>query len=289
MSAIWPAVLYALFIWWFSTGIILLADRMKGVSGRGMLIAASVLSIVAVAALVGVRDMATPFGAFVGFTAGLVLWGWHEVSFLSGVVTGPRRGDCPQNARGWKRFVFATQTLIHHELAIAFTALALWLLLAGTANAVGLWTFAILWVMRLSAKLNIFLGVPNVTEEFLPARLAYLKTYFRNRSINGLFPVSITLGTALAFWLGHGALMSGATVFQATSFALLSVLTALAVIEHWFLVLPFRDAALWRWYLEKNNREETKTAAANTSEASLSAHPITGHLAAPETALRRQS
>ena len=26
----------------------------------------------------------------------------------------------------------------------------------------------VLWVMRVSAKLNVFLGVPNLTEEFLP-------------------------------------------------------------------------------------------------------------------------
>ena len=39
----------------------------------------------------------------------------------------------------------------------------------GGANQVGTWTFLVLWVMRLSAKLNVFLGVPNLTER-VPAR-----------------------------------------------------------------------------------------------------------------------
>jgi putative photosynthetic complex assembly protein 2 len=41
-------------------------------------------------------------------------------------------------------------------------------------NQVGTGTFAVLWVMRISAKLNLFLGVRNLSEELLPPHLAYL-------------------------------------------------------------------------------------------------------------------
>ena len=252
MSAIWLPILFAVFLWWFSTGAVLLADRMKRISSSNALLAASLLSVAAIAALLMTRDDATAAGAYVGFTAGLVLWGWHEVSFLSGVITGPRRGDCPTPARGWRRFIYAAQTLIHHEIAIAITVLALGIFFLGSANPIGFWTFTILWIMRLSAKMNIFFGVPNVTEEFLPARLTYLKTYFRKAPMNTFFPVSITLGTALTFWLFHGALLPEATPYETASYALLATLAGLAIVEHWFLVLPLRDAALWRWYLGKN-------------------------------------
>ena len=47
------------------------------------------------------------------------------------------------------------------------------------ANQVGLWTFVILWAMRQSAKLNVFLGVRNLSEEFLPEHLRYLETSLR--------------------------------------------------------------------------------------------------------------
>jgi putative photosynthetic complex assembly protein 2 len=32
-------------------------------------------------------------------------------------------------------------------------------------------------------------------------------------------------------------------------FALLSALSALALLEHWFMVLPLPDEKLWRWML----------------------------------------
>lgn len=287
MSNLWLPILYALFLWWFSTGIILLADRLPRVGLRTGVVVTSVAALVALAALFLVRDLVTPAGALIGFTAGLVLWGWHEVSFLSGAVTGPRRGDCPPGATGWRRFVFATQTLIHHEIAIAVTVAVLGIAFIDAANAVGFWTFALLWVMRLSAKLNIFLGVPNITEEFLPERLTYLKTYFRTRAINLLFPFSVTFGTGLAFWLGHGALLYDVSPFTTTAYALLATLTTLAVIEHWFLVLPIRDAALWRWYLIEKHRDRVSASATSTDHSPTP--PIgRGPIGAP-TLLRRQS
>ena len=39
-------------------------------------------------------------------------------------------------------------------------------------NQVATWTFALLWVMRLSAKFNLFLGVRNRGEEFGPIKNA---------------------------------------------------------------------------------------------------------------------
>jgi hypothetical protein len=48
---------------------------------------------VALAAVIAVwltRDMVTVSGAFIAFTAGLALWGWHEVSFLTGMRSPAR-------------------------------------------------------------------------------------------------------------------------------------------------------------------------------------------------------
>lgn len=247
---------FALFLWWFSTGVILLADRMPRVTPRATFVVASLFGVAAIAAAWLTRDMATVSGAFIGFTAGLALWGWHEVSFLTGIITGPRRDTCPAGAAGWKRFVYAAQTLIHHEVAIALTLVGLAAMLWGADNQTALWTFAILWGMRLSTKFNIFLGVPNITEEFLPSHLEHLKSYFRNRALNMLFPVSVTAGTILTVWLGQQALAT--TPPAQTTFVLLTTLAALGVIEHWFLVLPWRDEELWRWYLKQPQPEPTK-------------------------------
>lgn len=287
---------FALFLWWFSTGVILLADRLPRITPRATMAVASLFGIAAIVAVWLTRDVMTVSGAFIAFTAGLAFWGWHEVSFLTGTITGPRRTDCPSDAKGWQRFRYATQTLIHHELAIALTVVGLVAALWTAGNQTALWTFMILWAMRLSTKFNIFLGVPNITEEFLPSHLEHLKSYFRNRALNLLFPLSVTAGTLLTAWLAQQAL--GAVPPTQTTFVLLTTLAALGVIEHWFLVLPWRDEELWRWYLrrplpdsvgeaEKSSIERStitqKADQRRASDAFSDAHSNRGHFTMTDT------
>jgi len=189
------AILYALFIWWFSTGLILYLD---GLPRRTFSWSMIVMTVIALAALYGLWFTGSDTsltGAYLSFTCGLLIWAWHELSFLTGCVTGPRRTPCPEVSGFWTRFRYASETVIHHELAIAATAALMAALTWGAANQIGLWTFVILWLMRLSAKLNIFLGVANLAEEFLPPHLRYLESYFRRRPLNLLFPVSVTVST----------------------------------------------------------------------------------------------
>ncbi len=106
----------------------------------------------------------------------------------------------------------------------------------------------ILWILRLSAKVNVYLGVPNLTEEFLPKHLQYLKTYFCHRPMNMFFPVSITgatIATAMLAWMASDA----TTNASAASATILATLMGLALVEHWFMVLPFDSTQLWRWGL----------------------------------------
>ena len=79
--------------------------------------------------------------------------------------------------------------------------------------------------MRLSTKLNIYLGVPNFSTEILPAQLAYLKSYFRTRAFNALMPLSLALAAALTGWLAMQALASSGPV--ATRWSLLAGLALL--------------------------------------------------------------
>lgn len=119
----------------------------------------------------------------------------------------------------------------------------------------GLWTFLILWIMRLSAKLNVYLGVPNLTEQFLPQHLLYLKSYFCRKPMNGLFPISVTASTVIAALLVIKA-AAAITPFEAASLTFLATLMSLAVLEHWFLVIPLPAANLWSWGL-KSRRVDT--------------------------------
>jgi putative photosynthetic complex assembly protein 2 len=112
---------------------------------------------------------------------------------------------------------------------------------------VGLWTFMTLWVMRQSAKLNIFLGVRNLGENFLPPHIAYMKTYFKRAPMNVLFPFSVTLATGAAILVWWHLVDGAASPFETAGLSLVGTLLALGALEHWLLVLPLPTEALWRW------------------------------------------
>lgn len=243
-------VLYALFLWWFSTGLILYLDGLPQRSFRWSMLACTGVALLSLWGLAATRDDTSVLGAYAAFTYGLLIWGWHEMSFLMGYVTGPRRVPCPEGCQGWRHLGHATAAILWHELAIAVTALVMVSLTWGGANQVGTWIFMVLWVMRLSAKFNVYLGVPNLTEEFLPQHLSYLKSFMRKRPMNALFPISVTIGTIVATRLVDRAWGAGEGSFEATAYTFVAVLLALAILEHWFLVLPLPDAALWSWALK---------------------------------------
>ena len=252
------ALAFALVLWWISTGVILWLNRRPHASYRWRLAGASAVAAVAVAALAWTRDVATPAGAFIAFTAAIAVWGWHELSFLTGFVTGASTSECPAGARGWRRFRLAAATLMHHEIALALTAAAVAALTLGRSNPIGGWTFLMLAVARLSSKLNLFLGAPNFSAEFFPAHLRYLTTYLRKGPVSALYPVSIA-GLILAAWAAaRPALDAGAAPFAATGYALVFALAALAVLEHGFMALPLPDAALWRWAMPASERSASR-------------------------------
>ena len=145
---------FALGLWWFSTGAILWLNRRPRASYRWSLAGASVVAALAAVALVSTRSQATPVGAFVAFTSAVAIWGWHELSFLTGFLTGSSTLACPAGAHGWRRFRLAAATLMHHEVALAITAVAVAALTLGHANPIGGWTFVMLFAARLSSKLT---------------------------------------------------------------------------------------------------------------------------------------
>jgi len=249
------AVLFAMFLWWFSTGAILYLDRLPQSTFRWSMAGATVL---VVAALLGLSATSSGtggrFDAVVAFSCALIIWGWHEMSFLMGHVTGPCDVECPPGTRGFARFWLATQTVIYHEVAIVLTIAGVAYLTWGDANQIGVQTLLLLWVMRLSTKFNLFLGVPRSHAGMLPSHLAFLQTYFRDRPMNGLFPLSVTGATVLTVVLFQRAIAPGASEFEATGYALLATLSALGLIEHWFLVASVPDERLWAWAMPKANK-----------------------------------
>ena len=243
-------LLYVVMLWFFSTALVVALDHRARGHLALMLSGGAACAAVAVIALLAPSSDA--FAAYASFTAAFIIWGWHELSFLTGTVTGPRRDPLPEGARGWTRFKLSAATVIHHELALAITLIILAIVSRGHPNAAGFAAFAVLFAMRLSTKFNIFLGVPNFSTEMLPPQLAYLKSYFRQRRFNALMPVSLIASIGLTYWFGSNAV--AVTGDAATGWSLLTGLALLGVIEHLFLVLPIGDTALWRWAIPNAKR-----------------------------------
>ena len=233
-------------LWFFSTGLVaMIHHRMRQSFGRALIIAG--LCAFAGLALVVLTSQVTELWAiYASCVGGLLIWSWHEISFLTGAVAGPQRDACPPETAGWDRFTRATMTLIHHEIALAMTALLLLSLGAVTANATGAYIFALLLLFRLSSKLNIYWGVPNMSDELLPRHLEYLKSYFGPKILRPMLPVSILAILAISVYFAQHALYTNIPHVAVQS-SLLCALSVLAALEHMFLAMPFRDSALWGW------------------------------------------
>lgn len=250
MSALGAPALAAILLWWSSTGLILALDHLPRRTHRWSLAGATLclgLALWAIAASAGDPSEA---GAYTAFAAALAIWGWQEMAYYMGFVSGPRPVACAPALRGLDRFLAALATSLWHEFAIVVGGLAILCLVWGAPNRVALWAYAVLVAMNASARLNLYLGVRNLQLEFLPEHLRYLACYLRQRPMNGLFPLSVSLGTAAAVLLGQGAL-AAELPHARIGLALVATLTALAVLEHWLLMLPLPAAALWRWSLPK--------------------------------------
>ncbi len=256
---------YALFVWWFSTGVIILLDNLPRRTFRWSMSFGTAIFAVSLYRLhASAGDTSLP-GVYAAFTYAVLAWGWQEMSFFMGFVTGPRREACRPNATLGERFQDGVAACLYHELAILATAAIIVIATWGAPNQVGTWTFMVLWGMRQSAKLNVFLGVRNLGERFIPPHLMYLRSYMDQKPMNRLLPVSITVGTVVAVLLAMRAAQPGIGESAAAGLTFLVTMLALAVLEHWMLVLPLPFERLWSWVLTLRRPHFNRGRPTNTS------------------------
>ena len=265
MSPFVVALLYALGAWWLGTGTVLWLQRRldrgvrhadsaaTGVAGAPLAAALGLAATVSTVALVAASTELSRAASLVGFAAAICLWGTFELAWALGIVTGTHRRACPEHARGWSRFRLALGTSLWHEIAVLGTGAAASLLLLEAANPTGALAFVVLWLMRWSAKLNLFLGVPNFSTEWFPDRHAHVASYVRRSRVSAFFPVALVAASLVAAFLYR--LAAEAEADAALVYALPATLLALAVLEHVFLALPVSDLELWnRWFARPGPR-----------------------------------
>lgn len=263
--------IYAAFVWWFSTGAVLL---LVGRSGQFEMPRAFLAVGLLAGSLGGLALTASDTsvgGAYASFTCTILLWGSQEIAFLAGWLTGPRPQPCPVGAIGPRRFGLALQAILYHEFALLACGAAVVTLTWSCPNQIGLWTFAALWVLRQSAKINLFLGVPVTNDELMPEAVGFLKTFFARRPVSVFFPLSVTLATAVLVIMIQRIVEVAVTPFDIVGLTLVSTLFALGVVEHWFMLLPLPAITLWSWGLRSGfppedatmeEKRDTKTTAA---------------------------
>jgi len=249
MSQYGLPIIYTLFVWWFSTGLILYLDGLPRHTFRWSLLGATFVLAGALYGLASSKTDNSVAGAYLAFTCGVLAWAWQEVGFLLGYVTGPRQIASPPGCSAWRHLICALQAILYHELALVAIGAAVIAVTWSGSNQVGTWTFLILWAMRQSAKLNLFLGVRNLNESFLPEHLRYMQSYFKRRRMNLLFPISVSASSFLVALVWSGAFSNSSTPFEVAGLTFAGTLLSLAILEHWFLVLPLPSERLWSWGL----------------------------------------
>ena len=172
MASPWIAALVALFLWWFSTGAILVVvNRACRTGGRAYLsttLWAIPFLLAGTLGLLWSLEADTVVGAYAGFLSALAIWGWFELAFLTGIIAGPNSSPCPKNAHPLERFVRAWGTIAYSEMALIATLILIVAVSHGATNTVAMWTYVILFFARVSAKLNLYLGVPNINNRVHP-------------------------------------------------------------------------------------------------------------------------
>lgn len=242
-------VLATVLVWFLATGLVAWLDNSARHTFARSLILAGLAAVAGLMIIAASMQWATLGGVYASLAGAILVWAWHEITFLTGAITGPRRAPCPPGARGWARFVHAVAVVAWHEMALALSAAGLVWMSRDAPNQVGAMAFALLLAMRISTKIMIFRGVPNMSADILPRHLAYLKSYFGPPRRGVELYLAMAACLALAAWLATLALAAPAGSAEAAGASLLFALAALGALEHLFLALPLRDGALWGWAL----------------------------------------
>jgi putative photosynthetic complex assembly protein 2 len=192
----------------------------------------------------------TTFAIATSFAAGLLVWGWTEMALYMNYITGPRKHRCVEGCSGVQHFGHAVSANLWHEIVVIAFAIGIYV----SANETAFWSYTMLWLMHLSARLNVFLGVRNVSEEFVPQHMDVLRGFLRRRNMNPLFPFSCLALVTLTAYL--------VSLPQTFTITMAATLAAIGLLEHVLLMLPLPTEKLWTWSLSQRaepQKSESKT------------------------------
>lgn len=245
-------IIFTLFLWWFTTGVIMAVFGRARWLLRLYFAGATVVLVGALTGVVVSRHFTGPFAIYFAVTCSVLVWSWLLTGYYLGFITGP---DSPAHKaaahrgrqRGLlERFRLTLYLTSYHEVLALVLGVVIAALTLPTPNRWALWMYLALWLMHSSAKLNVFLGVRNFHIDLLPRQFHYLGSLLGRRTSNEFFPVSVLIASCTALLLFYNAIVPGASDERATGLLLVGTMIVLGVLEHCLLVLPL-PATLWGW------------------------------------------
>jgi len=243
VSTLPAAILLVILVWWIGTGIVLRLQQQLNPAKRTTSIGICMVASLSLGTLLLTSSALSGVGIFSAFVSAVILWGCVELSYYLGKIAGTHTMPCPPQTPLWSRFKLALGTSIWHELLVLGLGFILIVLLYNATNAVGLYTYMVLWLMRWSAKLNLFFGVPNFNTSWIPERLAYISTYIKTGTITPFFFITIVCASTVVYQLL--AKSNNVSLEYSLIFMMPAVLLILAILEHLFMLVPFQDLKMW--------------------------------------------
>ncbi len=243
LSHLFLAGFYSLAIWWISTAIIIYFNFQPVVRFYFFLTSLA-LGLIWGFLWIKHRNDDTIKGAYISFTGALFVWGFVEVSFYTGYIVGPYVRPIFAISPSWEAFHQAVHRSIYHEMMIMTLGIAALGIFWKAKNKFGLYTFFVLWFAHQSCKLNVFFGVTNIGQEFIPDTVSDMAPYMTVANMNWLFPFSVTLNTLFVYKFLKRARNPHEPSWRRIGYVLVCMMLMLALLEHWLLVLPLNES-LW--------------------------------------------
>ena len=232
--------------WWLATGLVIAAQRdlpTRVLAG----VASGALALLGLALLARSRTDATPAGARQGLAGAGLLWAWVAVSLYAGWLVGPAPrapvSPPPNLPAAWD----AVHALLWHEVGSLLALGLAWALVRAGPNRTGFHALLAFWGTTQLAKLNVFAGVANPGERFLPEWLGFVRWYFGPTRNSPLLPLTVAVLACAAVWLARRAARAD-DAFARWAGAALACLLALGAVEHVFLAVRW-DSPLWDVFL----------------------------------------
>lgn len=239
---LFAAIAFVFIMWCAFTAVIFYLDSLATATFKYSLVAATLVLAACGLAIWQLVGNDSTLAIATSFAAAMLVWGWTEMALYMGVVTGPRKSRCADGCSGVSHFGHAVSANLWHEIIVIVFAIAIYL----SGNNAATWCFVMLWLMHLSARLNVFLGVRNVSADFVPEHMDVLKGFLRQRNMNPLFPISCIVLVGLVFYLG--------SLNQNFEITMATTLAAIGLLEHILLMLPLPTEKLWTWALSNKSR-----------------------------------